>query len=132
MHFNYLCRRCYTFIFFTSDPYWKVQHLNGRAHCQSVKILEIECVQKVALRIILNSEDYVKALKLTGLKTLELRRTDLCKRFAEQCVNNKKTFSMFPLNPSTVNTRNPENYFVEPATTVRLADSAIPYMQRLL
>ena len=31
MHFNYLCRRCYTFIFFTSDPYWKVQPLNGRA-----------------------------------------------------------------------------------------------------
>ena len=36
------------------------------------------------------------------------------------------------LNPSNVNTRCKEKYFVQPATTGRLAKSAIPYMQRLL
>ena len=96
--------------------------------------MEIERVQKVALRIILNSdyESYEQALELTGLQTLDDRRTALCKKFALQCVKNEKTRSMFPLNPSTVDTRNHEKYFVQPATTNRLRDSAIPYMQRLL
>ena len=96
--------------------------------------MEIEPVQKVALRIILNSdyESYEQALELTGLQTLDDRRTALCKKFALQCVKNEKTRSMFPLNPSTVDTRNHEKYFVQPATTNRLRDSATPYMQRLL
>ena len=46
--------------------------------------LEIERVQKVALRVILNSEyeDYESALMSTGLDTLHQRRTMLCKNFA--------------------------------------------------
>ena len=56
----------------------------------------------------------------------------LCKKFAKNCIKNQKMAHMFPLNPSNVNTRNKEKYFVQPATTGRLAKSAIPYMQRLL
>ena len=94
----------------------------------------IERVQKVALRIILNEEyeDYQTALATTGLQTLSDRRTLLCKNFAENCLKSETMCHMFPLNPSTVETRNPEKYYVQPASTGRLKDSAIPYMQRLL
>ena len=95
---------------------------------------QIERVQKVALRIILGSEyeDYSSALKTTGLQTLSDRRTFLCKKFAKNCTKNPNMSDMFPLNPSTVNNRNTEKFYVQPATTGRLANSAIPYMQRLL
>ena len=95
---------------------------------------DIERVQKVALRVILKSdyESYENALLLTGLDTLQQRRTILCEKFAKNCTKNKKMKHMFPLNPSSVETRNPEKYYVQHATTSRLADSAIPYMQRLL
>ena len=84
---------------------------------------DIERVQKVALRIILNEEyeDYPTALATTGLLSLSDRRTFLCKNFAENCTKSDKMCHMFPLNPSTT-------YYVQPASTGRLKDSAIPYM----
>ena len=96
--------------------------------------MEIERVQKVALRIILGSdfENYPAALEITGLSTLDDRRKGLCKQFAKNCTKNPKMYQLFPLNKISKNTRNPEKYFVTPASTDRLARSAIPYMQRLL
>ena len=96
--------------------------------------IEIERVQKVALKTILNNdyENYESALSLTGLQTLKQKRIFLCKKFALNCTKNEKTCKMFPLNPSSVDTRHHEKYFVQPASTSRLADSAIPYMQRLI
>ena len=94
----------------------------------------IERVQKVALKIILKSAyiDYEDALAKTHLETLEKRREVLCLRFATACTKNPKTQKMFPLNPSRVNTRHHEKYYVQPARTSRLKNSPIPYMQRLL
>ena len=94
----------------------------------------IERVQKVALKIILKSAyiDYEDALAKTHLETLEKRREVLCLRFATACTKNPKTQKMFPLNPSRVNTRHHEKYYVQPARTSRLKNSSIPYMQRLL
>ena len=99
-----------------------------------VKELSSDRVQKVALRIILNVdyEHYDQALTDTGLQNLHERRVELCTKFATQCVKNEKTCGMFPLNPSPLDTRNYEKYYVQPATRGRLADSAIPYMQSLL
>ena len=98
------------------------------------EIREIERVQKVALRVILDEEyeDYFSALKTTGLPTLNQRRELLCKKFATNCTKNPKMAHMFPLNESNVYTRNLEKYYVQPASTGRLKKSAIPYMQRLL
>ena len=50
--------------------------------------MEIERVQKVALRIILNGdyESYAHALELTGLPSLSDRRKILCKKFAKNCI----------------------------------------------
>ena len=96
--------------------------------------IEIERVQKVALRIILkeNYECYDRALNITSLETLKERRTQLCQSFAQKCTKNENTKAMFPLKPINVHTRDHDKYFVQHATTARLANSAIPYMQRLL
>ena len=54
--------------------------------------LPIERVQKVALRIILDTNYvcYESALKFAGLQSLYDRRTTLCKKFALQCTKNGK------------------------------------------
>ena len=95
---------------------------------------DLERVQKVALRIILgpNYTTYSEALKFTGLDTLSNRRRNLCLKFAKKCVINESTSWMFPRNQQIVNTRNPEVFHVTKAKTNRLANSAIPYMQKLL
>ena len=94
----------------------------------------IERVQKVALKVILKAAyvDYDDALTQTGLQTLDERREELCRRFAQACTKNPKTQKMFPLNPNRINTRHHEKYSVQYARTSRLKYSAIPYMQRLL
>ena len=95
---------------------------------------ELERIQKVALRIILQDqyESYENALQLTKLQTLRTRRKALCLRFAQSCVKSENHKDMLPVNNKIVNTRPHEKYFVTPAKTSRLACSAIPYMQRLL
>jgi hypothetical protein len=65
--------------------------------------------------------------------TLKERRDHLSAKFAAKCVKSEKSSHMFPLNgPNVFNTRNHEEYFVTPARTKRLANSAIPSMQRML
>ena len=96
--------------------------------------MEIEHIQKVALRIILDEdyENYENALEITGLETLCDRRIILTKKFAKQSAKNVKTCDMFPLNHNQVSTRHPEKYFRQHANTDRLKDSSNPFMQRLL
>ena len=95
---------------------------------------DLERVQKVALRIILKERyvTYSNALSITNLQTLKSIRVELMKRFAVKCTKNSFTRDMFPLNPSTVNTRNREKYFVQPARTDRLTNSTVPQLQRAL
>ena len=96
--------------------------------------MDIERIQKVALRIILHEqyENYENALKITGLETLRSRRKNLCLRFAQNCVKSEHNKRMFPVNTKVVNTRPHEKFVVTQARTERLAKSSIPYMQRLL
>ena len=63
---------------------------------------DLERIQKNALKIILQDEyeNYSHALALSGLKSLNERRKELCKRFAKACTKNDQTRSMFPLNPN--------------------------------
>jgi hypothetical protein len=98
--------------------------------------MDLERVQKVALRIILRNryDCYENALQLTKLQKLSDRRESLCLKFANSCVNNENTKHMFPLNDKDhgMKTRHHEKYIVQFANTKRLAESAIPYLQRLL
>ena len=75
---------------------------------------------------------YDGGLLLTGLPTLKDRRVQLCKSFAIKSAKNEKIREMFPINPIAMNTRNFEKYEVTQASTSRLKDSSIPYMQQLL
>lgn len=95
---------------------------------------DLERVQKVSLRVILGDRytTYPEALKISGLETLTARRTKLSLNFARKCVKNEKTSWMFPRNETIVDTRHHEAFHVTKARTGRLANSAIPYMQRLL
>ena len=58
----------------------------------------------------------------------------MCLTFAQNCLKNEKTRSMFPLNEvdHTMEMRDREKYLVQQARTGRLAKSSIPYLQRLL
>ena len=96
--------------------------------------LEIERVQKCALRIILkeNYTSYENSLRICGLDTLKTRRNNLSLSFAIKCTKNATTKNMFPEKDSGAKTRFHEKYVVTKCSTERLASSAIPYMQRLL
>ena len=110
-----------------SSVVWSSAITNGES-------LELERVQKVALRIILKDDylSYEHALKATNLQTLSDRRRMLLKRFAIKCTKNERTVDMFPLKENRRNLRKKEVYQVTRARTDRLAYSAIPAMQRIL
>ena len=97
---------------------------------------DLERVQMSALKIILKNEyiDYQHAMTKLDMISLEDRRENLCKRFAQKNVNSVVMKSHFESNPKThiMTTRNPELYDITFAHTQRLQNSPIIYMQRLL
>ena len=96
--------------------------------------LDIERVQKVALKIILSEQytTYSEALRLTGLESLKFRRKKLCLNFAKKCLKSDFTKDIFKENEPVLYTRSHEKFHVPFARTERLAKSAIPYMIKLL
>ena len=94
------------------------------------EVIELERVQKVALRLILGDDyvNYQHARTLTQMKTLSERRTQLCLKFARRAVKSEHSKDLFPLNILSHH----EKFKVTFAKTDRLKNSAIPYMQRLL
>lgn len=95
---------------------------------------DLERVQKVACKVILNSEytDYEEALKVLGLDTLSKRRDKLSLKFAKRSLKYEQTRDMFPLNGESVEIRYKEKYHVQHAKGGRLLKSAIPQLQRAL
>ena len=81
-----------------------------------------------------NYSSYAEALDLLNMESLYDRRQKLCLKFAQKCTKTRQVRDIFPLNPSGYNleTRSRERYHVTMATTGRLKDSAVPFMQRLL
>ena len=61
---------------------------------------DLERVQKSAVKIILGEKykNYENGLDVLGIESLEERRNNLCRRFANKCLKNEKTAKMFPLN----------------------------------
>ena len=99
------------------------------------EVNEIERVQKVACRIILQDDysSYENALETLNLDNLKDRRKKLSINFAKKSLKNQKTKYMFPLNaPDSHHIRGHDKYKVNHANTGRLLNSAIPQMQRLL
>ena len=96
---------------------------------------DLERVQKVASKLILGDEYvyYDQALKQLNLEKLSDRRTNLCLKFARNCLKFDQTKDMFPLNgQQNHNIRNKDKFEVQHAKHSRLLKSAIPQMQRAL
>ena len=99
-------------------------------------ISDLERVQKNALRIILKDgySSYNEALDKLRLEDLNIRRFNLCKKFAGNCVTNVRTKKHFKLNSKShsMSTRKGAKYNVDFAHTEKFKKSTIPYLQRLL
>ena len=93
---------------------------------------DIERVQKSAMKIISGSKNvpYEDILEDFGFEDLSTRRDKLCLGFANKCVKSEKFSDWFTRGMST---RSGTQYFVETeAKTKRFANSAIPYLTKLL
>ena len=97
---------------------------------------DLERVQKSALRVILGEKyiSYENALNVVRMDSLEMRRQNICLKFAKQCIKNEKLRNIFPRNYSShsMEKRSGEKFVVKKALTERYKRSAIPNMQRLL
>ena len=94
---------------------------------------ELERVQKVAVRLITNSnKPYEEKLKELQLETLQERREKLSLRFSNKCVKNARTKSMFQENikDHNMSLRRKEKCSIPLARTVRLKKSSIPSLAR--
>ena len=101
---------------------------------QSNKI-SIERVQKSALQVILGPayESYRRALKTIGLSTLEERRENICKTFAEKAIKNSKHKNWFKVNKSNDQTRRQQQIYCNVfARTKRIENSPMSYLTRIL
>ena len=94
--------------------------------------IQIERVQKCALKLIYNTHSYEQALEMSGLSTLKERRQSLCEKFTQKSVNNSIFKFWFKTRDCTVNTRQKTkaNFVEVPARTKRFYNSPIPYMTR--
>ena len=72
---------------------------------------DLERVQKSAVKIILGEKykSYQQALSELSIDTLDMRRENLCIRFAKKCVRNDKTAQMFPLKERKTCNANKKN-----------------------
>ena len=98
--------------------------------------LALERVQKSAVRVILGHKftSYKDGLQKLNLQSLNMRRKDLCFRFAKNCLKNDKVKNMFPKNLSKhkMIKRKTKKFRTVLARTRRYQKSAIPYMLKLL
>ena len=98
-----------------------------------IQISDIESIQKVAMRIILqeNYTTYELACKQFSTDTLEHRRTKLCHKFASK--NLKSENSFFTKVGTNVTTRNKSDIVREfKCNFGRFQKSSLPYMAKLL
>ena len=94
---------------------------------------QIENIQKASFKIILGESyiSYEVACTILGAEPLELRRAQLCLKFAKK--DFKKTDSLFQKTEKTTKTRSKQMPVIEPkCRTSRFEKSSIPYLSRIL
>ena len=79
-------------------------------------------------------KNYKNALRILNLDTLEDRRTELTKRFANNGIKNNTLTDLFPITNKKhkMNKRSEEKYQINFANTERLKRASIITMQKLL
>ena len=99
-------------------------------------IEHLELVQKNAFRIILGNQydSYEESLKYLNFETLSTRREQLALKFAQNCAQNSKTKKIFKLRKTIhkQTLRKQQKFKTIKANTKRLAQSAVPYLRKLL
>ena len=96
---------------------------------------DIERVQKAALHVLLgdNYESYSNALKVSGLESLEARRSKLCLKFATKSAKHPKHKKWFKLNNRLTVTRQVQPKFCPVVSrTSRFSKSPISYLTSIL
>ena len=95
--------------------------------------IEIERIQKLALRIILkeNYQSYENACSVFAAETLEERRTRLCLKFATKNLKSENNMFLKRQNPAPM--RGSRKTVIEPKCNFgRYYKSSVPYLSRLL
>ena len=94
----------------------------------------LELQQKRSLAIILGSkyQSYRNALSLTSLPILDTLRGEACLRWSIKAQSNPLHADLFPLNPSTVQTRWKPKFKEYKCRTDKFYRSAVPSMTRAL
>ena len=97
---------------------------------------DIERVQRIAVKIILEDESirYSRACTMLGLKPLNIRRVELCERFAAKTAKNGRHKDLFKLvKDGGQETRNNKEKFREHACKKkRFFNSPLPFLTRAL
>ena len=97
---------------------------------------KLERIQRTSLKVILGDMyvDYMSALEMTGLESLDERRLKRCRSFSLKCVEHPRNRKLFPLLESTESCelRSKEFFNVNFARTTTYKKSTIPFCQRLL
>ena len=100
--------------------------------------LDIERVQKVAVRIILSDSEtglcefsYQMGLVILELEPLEDRRQRLCRTFATKTLKSRHA-QMFKVKNNPYNTRSKPEFVAPKCNTNRFYNSPLNYMTRLL
>ena len=99
---------------------------------------DIECVQKVAVNIILSDTNtgdcefsYNMGLVILDLQPLEVRREKLCRTFANRTLKTRHA-NMFTSYNSVYSTRSKPNFFIPSCNTQRSYNSPLNYLTRIL
>ena len=97
---------------------------------------DIERIKKSAVRLILGSKFTTcqKAIEERNIETSKERRKSQFAKFAQHLLKNNKTKNMFKKNTKKHNmrTRHETIYFESKVRKMRMKNSAIPYMEKLL
>ena len=78
--------------------------------------------------------DYSKALSDLNLESLDKRREGMALKFVKNSLKNDNFSKLFPLRRAKhgMESRMSEKYLVNSSKTRRYADSAVPFLQRML
>ena len=97
---------------------------------------DLERVQKVAVKIIMGTKflSYKEGLRTLNIQSLDTRRTNLCLRFAKNCLKNEKMKDLFPVKKYALKMkiRRQKKFRTKKYRTARMKKSSLPYMRALL
>merc|ERR1712055_523176 len=97
---------------------------------------DLERVQKVAVKIIMGTKflSHKEGLRTLNIQSLDTRRTNLCLRFAKNCLKNEKMKDLFPVKKYALKMkiRRQKKFRTKKYRTARMKKSSLPYMRELL